>query len=225
MALPNFTLPKQFAAKICAIALILSAQAILQLPAHAQTQAFRLAVFGDSLSAGYRLAEKDGYPKVLERALRARGHAVEVVSASVSGDTSTGGLARLDWALHGKINGVIVQLGANDMLRGIDPAKTQQALDAIITRIKAKGARVLLAGMIAAPGMGKIYENRFNAIFPELAKKHKVPLIPFFLEGIASKKSLNLADGIHPNPEGVRIMVRNSLPLVEELVAGKKPAL
>jgi len=187
--------------------------------AAAEQNTFRLVVFGDSLTAGYRLPLEDAYPKVLEKTLRTRGHKVEVISASVSGDTSTGGLARLDWALNGKIDGVIVELGANDMLRGIDPDRTRAALDAIVTRIKAKGAKVLLAGMLAAPGMGKTYEDNFRNIYPALAKKHGVGLIPFFLEGVAGNKRLNLPDGIHPNPAGVHVMVGNSLPFVEKMLA------
>ena len=217
---------KQTSAKRLALAVLFGWLSIAFYPslAAAEQNMFRLVVFGDSLTAGYRLPAEDAYPKVLEKALRAKGHRIEVISASVSGDTSTGGLARLDWALNGKIDGVIVELGANDMLRGIDPDRTRAALDAIITRIKARGAQVLLAGMLAAPGMGKVYENRFRNIYPALAKKHGVGLIPFFLEGVAGNKRLNLPDGIHPNPAGVRVMVGHSLPFVEKMLAGASDA-
>ena len=120
-------------------------------------------------------------------------------------------------------DGVIVELGANDMLRGISPAQTRKALDAIIARIKAKGAKVILAGMIAAPGMGRIYSEQFNAIYPDLAKKHSVPLIPFFLDGVAARKELNLADGIHPNAKGVEVIVSKVLPKVVSLIAPDTP--
>lgn len=222
----NITRLIQKFAKLYVIAAIFAAILLPNLPAHAQISpekgVYRLAVFGDSLTAGYKLPDEAGFAKVLEQALIKAGHKVQVINASVSGDTSTGGLSRLDWSLNGKIDGVILELGANDMLRGIKPEQTGKALDAIITRIKAKGANVLLAGMLAAPGMGKIYENQFNAIYKTLAQKHEIPLIPFFLEGVAGNKNLNLADGIHPNAKGVQLIVRNILPLVEKLIAQAK---
>ena len=225
MPKPIFTELKQSMAKIYLIGVFLVALCATLASVSAQATGsqgiYRLAVFGDSLSAGYQLPEEAGFPKVLELALRKAGHRVDVINASVSGDTSTGGLARIDWALNGKIDGVIVELGANDMLRGIEPEKTRDALDKIISRIKAKGAQVLLAGMIAAPGMGTHYESRFNAIYKELAEKHQIILMPFFLNGVAGNKKLNLPDSMHPNPEGVRLMVRNILPQVEKLIAGK----
>lgn len=189
----------------------------------AQEKPFKLVVFGDSLTAGYRLPENAGFTSVLEAELRKSGRKVDVVNASVSGDTASGGLARLDWALGDGADAVLVELGANDMLRGIDPARTEAALDEIIRRIKAKGAKVLLAGMVAAPGMGKAYEQKFNAIYDTLAKKHAVALYPFFLDGVATNKSLNLGDGIHPNEAGVKAIVENIMPAVIKLIDGDKP--
>ena len=229
----NFTNRLQGAAKNLALAVLLSWATLLHTPAAsaqpqnvdgASAQEFVLAVLGDSLSAGYQLPEEASFPAVLQKRLRAAGHRVRVINASVSGDTSTGGLARLDWALGDKVDGVIVELGANDMLRGIEPAQTRKALDAIISRIKAKGAKVLLAGMLAAPGMGKIYTEQFNAIYPDLARKHAIPLIPFFLEGVAARKELNLGDGMHPNAKGVETMVSNAMPKVLTLIAPKTSA-
>lgn len=184
----------------------------------AQDNPVRIVVFGDSLTAGYSLPQEQAFPAMLEAELRRAGHNAVVRNASVSGDTASSGLSRLDWALGEPADAVIVELGANDMLRGLDPQQTEKALDAIIGNIKKRGMKVLLAGMVAAPGMGKPYETRFNAIYPALAKKHDVPLYPFFLDGVASKKSLNLPDGIHPNAKGVAVIVRNILAHVEKLI-------
>ena len=167
----------------------------------AQSRIVRIVVFGDSLSAGFLLSEQDAFPKRLERALRDAGYAVLVRNASVSGDTASSGLARLDWALAENADAVILELGANDMLRGIDPTQTSKALDQIIASIKKRGMKVLLAGMKAAPGMGKDYETRFNAIYPALAKKHEVLFYPFFLAGVIGVKDLNLKDGILRTPK------------------------
>jgi len=187
-------------------------------PLLAQERVTRIVALGDSLTAGYLLATRDAFPTVLERALRAKGRKVEVHNAGVSGDTASGGLERLEWAVGEGADLVIVELGANDMLRGTDPAITKAALAKIITSLKARKAKVLLAGMVAAPGMGRDYETRFNAIYPQLAQEFSVPLYPFFLEGVAGDRSLLLSDGLHPNPQGVEIMVRNILPAVEALL-------
>lgn len=178
----------------------------------------RLLAFGDSLTAGYGLAETDGFTRQLERALAARGHAVEVVNAGVSGDTTAGGLARLDWSLAGRPDAVLVELGANDMLRGLDPAAAQANLDAILTRLADRGIPVLLAGMYASPALGPAYAGRFNAIYPALAAKHGVPLYPFFLDGVATDPALNQGDGIHPNAAGVAVIVARILPDVIRLI-------
>ena len=187
----------------------------------AETQPVRIVALGDSLSAGYQLPARNAFPVVLERALREKGHAVEVANAGVSGDTASAGLDRLDWAVGDGVDLVILELGANDMLRGIDPAITRNALTQILTRLKARGIRVLLVGMIAALGMGKDFEARFNAIYPDLARQFDVPLYPFFLQGIAGDAKLNLQDGMHPNPQGVDVIVRNILPSVEAMLPAR----
>lgn len=184
----------------------------------------RLVVFGDSLSAGFSLPEEAAFPAALQRALTSAGRKVTVINASVSGDTASSGLARVDWAFAEKADAVILELGANDMLRGINPERTEAALGAIIEKIRARKMPILLAGMVAAPGMGKEYETRFNAIFPALARKYNVPLYPFFLDGIAQRKELNLADGIHPNAKGVETIVRNILPHVLKFLPGQTAA-
>ena len=163
-----------------------------------------IAVLGDSLSAGYGLPEHQAFPARLEAALKERGHDVRVINASVSGDTTAGGRARLDWTLTDKPQIVIVELGANDALRGLDPAQTEVNLDDILARTLKSGSRVLLAGMRAPPNFGREYQQRFDAIFQTLAQKHGVPLYPFFLEGVAMDPALNQADGIHPSAAGGR---------------------
>lgn len=177
-----------------------------------------LVALGDSLTAGYQLPGSAALPAALERRLRATGLDVRIENAGVSGDTSTGGLARLDWAVGEGVDGVIVALGANDMLRGIDPAQTEKALSQIIQRLKDRRIDVLLAGMLAAPSLGREYVERFNAIFPTLAAQHGVPLYPFLLEGVAQNPKLNLADGIHPNREGVEAIAVSMQPLVAKFV-------
>jgi acyl-CoA thioesterase-1 len=179
----------------------------------------RVVALGDSLTAGFQLPANAAFPNVLERALRERGHQVKVANAGVSGDTTAAALERLDWALGEGADAAIVALGANDMLRGVDPERTQAALDEIITRLKAKNVQVLLAGMLATPSLGAEYGARFNAIYPRLAEKHDVLLYPFFLDGVAQVPKLNLADGIHPNREGVQTIVKRILPDVERLIA------
>lgn len=176
----------------------------------------RVLALGDSLTAGYLLGPGEGFAPQLEAALRKAGFDVVVIDAGVSGDTATGGLERLDWALGDGADVAIVELGANDMFRGTDPALVRAALDAILTRLKEKGVRPILAGMKAARGMGADYVAAFDAIYPELAKAHDVPLYPFFLEGVAGDPGLNLSDGIHPTKQGVAKIVAGILPLVEE---------
>lgn len=174
----------------------------------------RLLVLGDSLTAGYDLPPDAAYPVQLEAALKAKGLAVPVINAGVSGDTTAAGLARLDWALAEKPTHVLVALGANDMLRGLAPEQARQNIDAIVARVKQAGARVMLIGMLAAPNLGADYGKRFNSIYPDLAAKHDVPLYPFFLEGVVADSKLNLGDGMHPNREGVAIMVERTLPQI-----------
>ena len=187
----------------------------LATPATAQ---LRIVALGDSLTAGYLLPQKNAFPTVLERVLREKGRKVEVSNAGVSGDTASGGLERLDWAVGDGADLVIVELGANDMLRGVDPQITRKALAEIITRLRAKKIPVLLAGMVAAPGMGRDYEMRFNAIYGDLAREFGVALYPFFLEGVAGKPGLLLQDGLHPTSEGVETIVRGIMPSVEALL-------
>ena len=184
-----------------------------------QARPVAIVALGDSLTAGYQLPPGDAFPVKLQAALKAKGLDVTVENAGVSGDTSTGGLERLDWAVGDGVDAVILELGANDALRGIDPAVTRRNLDEILARLKARGIAVLLTGMLAPPNMGPQFAAAFNPIFPELAAKHGVLFDPFFLEGVAAVRDLNLADGMHPNARGVDAIVARILPKVEELVA------
>jgi acyl-CoA thioesterase-1 len=174
---------------------------------------------GDSLTAGYGLADKDGFVPRLQAALAKNGTAADVANAGVSGDTASDGLARLDWSVPQGTDAVIVELGANDMLRGIKPEVTRAALDAILRRLTARHIAVLLCGMRAAPNMGADYGRDFEQIYPELAAQYGVLLYPFFLDGVAADLSLTQPDGLHPNPAGVGVIVQRILPKAMELVA------
>jgi len=191
-------------------------------PAHAEATPVVLVALGDSLTAGYGLGPGEGFVPQLQAALSARGHNVHVRNGGVSGDTSTGGLARLDWAVGPDTQAVILELGANDMLRGIAPDVTRANLTAIIKRLQARNIEVMLAGMLAAPNLGEAYAARFNPIYPQLAKQFGPVLYPFFLDGVAGQRGLNLADGIHPNAQGIGVIVDNMLPSVERLLAQVK---
>ena len=207
-------------------ALVVALALVAARPAEAQApREIRIVALGDSLTAGYQLPPGDAFPVKLQAALRERGHAVSVENAGVSGDTSTGGLERLDWAVGDDVDAVILELGANDALRGIDPAVTRRALDEILTRLKARNIPVLVAGMLAPPNLGHAYGEAFGRIFPELAGKHGALLYPFFLDGVAATAGLNLADGMHPNARGVDVIVERIVPKVEELLvsAGARP--
>ena len=182
-----------------------------------------IVCFGDSLSAGYELAEADAFPARLAETLAKLGVTADVRNAAVSGDTTTGGLARLDWALEGPIDLVILELGANDALRGLDPKMTRQNLDQMIKTLKQRGIKVLLAGMVAPPNMGPDYAKSFNSIYPDLASQYGLALYPFFLEGVAAQPGLRLSDGMHPNPAGVKIMAERIAPIVIKAL-GAKPA-
>ena len=178
-----------------------------------------LVALGDSLTAGYGLSPRDGFTAKLQAALSAKGHQVVVHNAGVSGDTSSGGLARLDWAVGTNAQAVIVELGANDMLRGISPKITEQNLRRIIEKLQARGLDILLAGMWAAPNLGPAYERSFNALYPRLAKQYGLVFYPFFLDGVAGDPKLNLGDRIHPNGDGIAVIVEKILPSVERLLA------
>ncbi|AZO10617.1 MULTISPECIES: arylesterase [unclassified Mesorhizobium] len=186
-------------------------------PARAET--FSIVGFGDSLTAGFGLDPGQSFTDRLQAALKAKGLDVAVANAGVSGDTSSGGLARLDWSVPDGTRLVILELGANDMLRGVSPAITEKNLDAMLAKLRERKIAVLLAGMRAAPNLGPDYQKSFDAIYPKLASKYGVPLYPFFLEGVAGKPDLQLEDGLHPNPKGVDVMVERILPTVEKAIA------
>jgi acyl-CoA thioesterase-1 len=178
-----------------------------------------MVVLGDSLSAGLGLSAPAAFPARLQKALKAKGIDVDMINAGVSGDTSSGGRDRLDWSVPDGTEAVILELGANDALRGIDPKVTRAALADILTRLQARKIAVLLCGMVAPPNYGADYSARFNAIYPDLAKAFQVPLYPFFLEGVASDARLNQADGLHPTAEGIDLIVKNILPTVEAFLS------
>ena len=208
-------------ATACVVALC----GIFRTPISAAQQAdqpVKIVALGDSLIAGFGLAATDLFPTKLARALAAKGLSVTVVNAGVSGDTSSGGLGRLDWSVPGGTDAVIVELGANDALRGIDPSITRAALDNILRKLKERGIPVLLCGMLSPPNLGAEYSGAFNAIYPELAKTYDAVFYPFFLDGIAADPKLNQRDGIHPSAAGVDIIVKGILPKAEELVARAK---
>ena len=179
-----------------------------------------ILAFGDSITAGFGLAPEEAFPARLEARLRAQGIAAHVVNAGVAGDTTAGGRARLDWALADKPDVVILELGANDALRGIDPATIRANLEAMISRIQASGAKLLLTGMLAPPNWGEDYRREFDRIYPELAQAHGVALYPFLLDGVAMDARLNQPDGLHPNERGVAVLVDHIAPLVARLIGG-----
>jgi acyl-CoA thioesterase I len=195
-------------------------------PAYAQTATqvavkalVKIVALGDSLTAGYGLPDKDGFVPQLQAALTAKGVAAGVQNAGVSGDTASDGLARLDWSVPQGTDAVIVELGANDMLRGISPDVTRKALDAILSQLTERHIAVLLCGMRAAPNLGPEYVQAFERIYPDLAAKYGVPLYPFFLDGVAADPKMTQHDGLHPNEAGVKVIVQRILPKVEELIA------
>jgi acyl-CoA thioesterase-1 len=206
---------QRLAATIAGAALAL---AFVVEPASAAERTIKVVALGDSLTAGYQLAGSEAFPVQLEKALKAKGLAVEVANAGVSGDTSSGGLARLDWSVPEGTDAVIVELGANDMLRGIDPEVTRAALGEIVRRLKARHIEVLLCGMLAAPNLGPEFGRAFDAIYPELAAANGLLLYPFFLDGIVDDATLNQGDGLHPTGEGVVRIVNGILPKVEALL-------
>lgn len=182
----------------------------------------RIAAFGDSLTAGYGLPASAAFPARLQRALEARGRKIVIENAGVSGDTAQAGLDRLDWSIGEGIDGVIVELGANDALRGLDPEQTRKALEGIIVRLKQRKLPVMLAGMRAPVNMGPDYGRRFDTIFKDLADKHGLILYPFFLDGVAAQRELNQNDGIHPTAAGVDVIVTRIMPTVEAFLDSLK---
>lgn len=193
------------------------------IPAAALAAPVSIVALGDSLTAGYGLDPGQSFPEQLESALKARGHDVTVANAGVSGDTAADGLARLEWSVPAEADIVIVELGANDALRGLDPKVTRKALSEILATLTKRKQAVLLAGMLAPRNLDDKYARKFNVIYADLAKKFDVPLYPFFLEGVAGHPQLNQGDGIHPTAAGVASIVEAVLPAVEELVAAEGP--
>ena len=187
--------------------------------ADAADRPLRIIAFGDSLTAGYGLPASAAFPAQLQKALETTGRKIVIENAGVSGDTTQAGLDRLDWSIGDGIDGVIVELGANDALRGLDPAQTRSALDQIIVRLKARKIPVMLAGMRAPPNLGADFQQRFDSIFPDLAREHGLILYPFFLDGVAGRRELNQNDGIHPTADGIKLIVERILPSVERFIA------
>jgi acyl-CoA thioesterase-1 len=185
----------------------------------ADAKSIKIVAIGTSLTQGYNLPPGTDFTAVLEAQLKAKGHVVTVVNAGVSGDTSAGGLARLEWAVGDDVDGVIVELGSNDALRGLGIAQTRENLDRILSKLAARKIPVLFTGMKSPRNLGPEYVAAFDAIYPELAKKHAVLFYPFFLEGVAANLKLNQEDGIHPNEAGTKVIVKGILPHVEKLIA------
>ncbi|WP_144578218.1 arylesterase [Agrobacterium sp. DE0009] len=198
--------------------IVIIASALSVVSASAQERTLQLVGFGDSLMAGYQLPPTDSYTAQLEAALKAKGMKVTITNAGVSGDTSSGGLARAEWSVPDGTDGVILELGANDTLRGIPPEQTEKNLDAIISGFQKRNIAVLLVGIMAPPNMGDDYAKRFNPIFQRLAQKYSLPLYPFFLDGVVTDDALKLDDKMHPNTKGVAMMVEKSLPAVESFI-------
>ncbi|MBS7804906.1 arylesterase [Rhizobiales bacterium TNE-4] len=187
-------------------------------PAMAAKRKLKLVAFGDSLTAGYNLPASAAFPAQLEKALRAKGFDVEIINAGVSGDTTTSAMGRLDWSIPDGTDGVIMELGANDALRGVDPGLTENNFRIMLQKLQDRGIPVLLAGMLAPRNMGENYVKLFDGMYRPLAAQFNATYYPFFLQGIAGDPKLNLPDGIHPNAEGVAVIVKNILPTVEDFI-------
>ncbi len=218
MAIRSTALASRLIKVVMALAIV-NLGIVASAAAQAQDRPVKIVAFGDSLTAGYLLPPEDAFPSQLQAALKSKGHKVEVANAGVSGDTTAAGLERLDWAVPEGTDAVILELGANDGLRGLAPADARKNLDEIITRLKARNITVLLAGMRAPSNWGAQYARDFDGMFQDLADKHDLLLYPFFLEGVALDASLSLDDGLHPNAKGVAEVVRRIFPSVEELIA------
>jgi acyl-CoA thioesterase-1 len=206
------------AARAVALAIATILVMALVAPAGAADKPLAIVALGDSLTAGLGLTEQDAFPAKLQRALAAKGTAATISNAGVSGDTASGGLARLDWSVPAGTKAVILELGANDALRGLDPAVTRRALDDILRALAQRKIPVLLCGMLAPRNLGAAYDRTFDAIFPDLAKTYGVVFYPFFLDGVAADPKLNQPDGLHPTAAGVDVIVTRILPKVEELI-------
>jgi acyl-CoA thioesterase I len=215
---------RRLLAAVTLAAITFVAAALASPAARAADQPLRIVAFGDSLTAGYGLPADAAFPAKLAQALAAKGVATEIANAGVSGDTTSGGLARLDWSVPDGTEAVILELGANDALRGVDPKLTRGALEAMLDRLKARHIPVLLAGMLAPRNLGPDYGRAFDAIYPDLAKKYGAILYPFFLDGVAADPKLNQRDGLHPTAAGVDVIVAKILPAVEQLTAAVKAA-
>jgi acyl-CoA thioesterase-1 len=182
---------------------------------NASAKPLEVVAFGDSLMAGYQLDREDAFPNRLAEALNANGLEINMTNAAVSGDTTSGGLARLDWSIPDGTDVVILELGANDALRGLPAETTRENLDKMMARLSERNITIFLMGMLAPPNMGSDYEQQFNTIYPDLANKYEVEFYPFFLDGVAGIPELNISDGIHPNPKGIAVMVEKILPVAE----------
>ncbi|NKN36938.1 arylesterase [Agrobacterium sp. a22-2] len=208
----------RFKAAILQFGVMMAAVVSMVTSGLAQDRVVQLVGLGDSLMAGYQLPDQDSLPAQLQKALQDKGLNVVVTNAGVSGDTSAGGLSRVDWSVPDGTDGVILELGANDALRGIAPEETEKNLEAIIVRLKEKKVGILLVGMLAPPNMGDDYQQRFNPIYQKLADKHQLPLYPFILDGVITEAKLKLEDGMHPNAGGVGVITRLMLPQVEQFI-------
>ena len=207
----------------CAFACLAAAWLAVHSPAAmAQDRPVKIVALGDSLTAGYGLLAGDAFPVKLAAALKAKGVATQIVNAGVSGDTASGGLDRLDWAVSDDTDAVILELGANDALRGLDPKITRKAIDTMVKKLTDRRIPVLLCGMLAPPNLGNEYGKAFNSIYADVAKTHNVLLYPFFIDGIVTNPRLNQRDGLHPTAEGVDVIVQKILPSVEQLIARAK---
>ncbi len=213
--------PRRYGAFAVAVKFLLAFALVWPLAGEAAQK--RLLLLGDSLTAGYGLPAADGFAQQLQRTLSARGHDVLVLDAGVSGDTSAAGLARLDWSLADKPTHAVIELGANDALRGLSPQAMEANLDQIVNRLKAAGVNVLLAGMRAPRNLGADYREAFEGAYRRLSAKHSVALYPFFLDGLPGRRDLILSDGLHPNAEGVALIVGNILPAIEILLKEGDP--
>ncbi|ADP71533.1 lipolytic protein G-D-S-L family [Rhodomicrobium vannielii ATCC 17100] len=221
-SLPRFIWIGLFAISTACAAIFVTAFAIAPARAAEPEKEIVILALGDSLTAGFQLPPDKAFPAQLQAALRAKGHAVRVLNAGVSGDTAADGAARLDWSMSEPADAAIVELGANDMLRGLDPKQTEASLDAILKALSDKRVDLLIAGMEPLRNWGEDYAAQFRAMWPRLAKDYNAILYPFFLKGVATVAALNQPDGLHPTGDGVAVIVRNILPDVEKLIARVK---